>query len=93
MACKKPVVATCFGGSCEVVIDGKTGYIVNPFNTKEMADKVIDLLKNPEKARQFGEAGYERVKNEFNLEKMVNNYLARYNKPTKISNYNNGKRI
>lgn len=80
MACKKPIIATCFGGSREIVINGKTGYIVNPFNTKEMADKVIDLLENPEKARAFGEVGYERVKNEFALEKMVNNYLAWYKK-------------
>jgi len=80
MACKKPIIATCFGGSREAVIDGKTGYIVNPFNTKEMADKVIALLENPEKARAFGEAGYERVKNEFNLDKMINNYLEWYKK-------------
>ena len=79
MACKKPVVATCFGGSREVVLDGKTGYIVNPYNTDELANKIIDLLKNPEKAKQFGEAGHERIKSEFNLEKMTNDYLYWYN--------------
>lgn len=80
MACKKPIVATCFGGSREVVIDDETGYIVNPFNTEMLADKIIDLLEDPEKARAFGEKGYERVKNEFNLEKMINNYLKWYGK-------------
>lgn len=76
MACRKPVVATCFGGSREAVLNCETGYIVNPFNTKMMANRVIDLLKNPEKARQLGEAGYDRVQEEFSLEKMINNYLG-----------------
>ena len=75
MACKKPVIATSFGGSREMVLDGETGYIVNPFDTENMAGKIADLLRNPEKALTFGEAGYERVKNEFNLEKTTNNYL------------------
>lgn len=80
MACKKPVIATCFGGSREAVTDGETGYIINPFNIEEMAAKIVDLLKNSNKVRAFGEAGYERVKEKFNLEKMTQNYLSWYNK-------------
>lgn len=80
MACKKPVIATCFGGSREAVVDGETGYIVNPFNIEVMAGKIIDLLENPDKARVLGEAGYERVKKEFSLEKMINSYLEYYYK-------------
>lgn len=80
MACGKPVVATCFGGGREIVLDGETGYIVNPFDIDAMADKIIDLLQNPEKAIAFGEAGYERIKTKFNLDKMVNDYLCWYNK-------------
>ncbi|KKS73718.1 MAG: Glycogen synthase [Parcubacteria group bacterium GW2011_GWC1_43_61] len=80
MACKKPVIATCFGGSREAVIDGETGYIVNPFNIDKLADKIIYLLKNSEVARKFGEAGYERVKKEFSSEKMIGDYLNWYGK-------------
>jgi len=78
MACAKPVVTTCFGGSPEIVQDGKTGYIVDPRDTDLLAKRIIDLLKNPEKARQFGEAGYQRVKEEFSLEKQVNQTLQWY---------------
>lgn len=80
MACRKPVVATCFGGSREAVFDGETGYIVNPFNTELLAGKIINLLQNPEKAGKFGEIGYEKVKKEFNLDKMISNYLEWYKK-------------
>jgi glycosyltransferase involved in cell wall biosynthesis len=65
MACKKPVVSTNFGGPNEVVVDRETGYLVNPYQIKLMADKITDLLKNPQKAKQFGEAGYQRAKTKF----------------------------
>ncbi|MBI2042688.1 MAG: glycosyltransferase family 4 protein [Candidatus Nealsonbacteria bacterium] len=80
MACKKPVVATCFGGSAEVVEDGKTGYIVNPLNVDLFAEKILDLLKNPGKAKAFGEAGFQRIQDDFNLTGHVNQTLDYYQK-------------
>ncbi len=80
MAAGKPVVGTCFGGTPEAVVDNKTGYIVNPYNEKEMAEKIIDLLKNPEKAARFGNNGRERVKNVFSLKKQVQKTLEWYKK-------------
>lgn len=80
MACKKPVVGNCFGGTPEIIQDGVTGFIVNPLNTVLMSQKIIDLLQNPAKAEQFGRAGYERVKKYFSLEKCVNENIAWYGK-------------
>ncbi len=78
MAFKKPVVSTCFGGSSEVVVDGKSGYIVNPYNIKLMAGRIIDLLKNSEKAREFGQKGYEQVRAFFSLQQQAEKYLSYY---------------
>ena len=78
MACRKPVIATCFGGSREAVLDRETGYIVNPYDTDNLTSKIIYLLKNPTKAQIFGQAGYERVKSKFNLDRMVSDYLSFY---------------
>jgi len=80
MACKKSVVGTCFGGIPEIVVDQKTGYIVNPSDIKMMAEKIIDLLKNTNKAKQFGQMGYERVKKEFSLKKQIKQYLEWFEK-------------
>lgn len=80
MASGKPVVGTCFGGTPEIVVDGVTGYIVNPLNIEEIADKTVDLLKNSEKAENFGKAGYERVVVDFNLENMVKKHISIYEK-------------
>ncbi len=80
MASKKPVVGTCYGGTPEIIVDGVTGYIVNPLYPNEIAEKSIDLLKNPEKAKQFGEAGYTRARQNFNLEDKVKEYILCYTK-------------
>ncbi len=68
MAMKRPVIATCFGGSKELVLDGITGYIVNPFNTEMMAERIIDLLHDKTKARQMGEAGYQHIIQNFTIQ-------------------------
>lgn len=75
MASGKPVVGTCYGGTPEIVVDGVTGYIVNPLHPEEIAGKTIDLLKNPKKAEEFGRAGYERVVKEFSMDRSVREYL------------------
>lgn len=80
MAAGKPVVGTCFGGTPEAVVNNETGYIVNPYNEKGLADRIIDLLKNPEKAATFGKAGRERVEKVFSLGKQVQETLSWYHK-------------
>jgi len=75
MACAKPIVGTCFGGTPEIVEDNLTGFIVNPFNTEVMAEKISYLLLNPKKAREFGKRGYNKVKEKFNIDKWIDEYL------------------
>lgn len=66
-ACQKPVVATCFGGSPEIVADGSNGYVVNPLDTAAMARAIVELLSDVEKRKKFGAAGFARVQKEFLL--------------------------
>ncbi|MBT4207184.1 hypothetical protein HOE22_02440 [Candidatus Woesearchaeota archaeon] len=51
---------------------------MNPLSSKEIANKTLILLKDSKKAEEFGQAGYERIKNNFNLENMVREYIAAY---------------
>jgi len=78
MASRKPIIGTCFGGTSEIVVNNRTGYLVNPLNTKEMADKIIDLLKNPQRMKQFGDEGYKRVKENFSLKRQTEKTLLNY---------------
>lgn len=74
-AASKPVVATCFGGSREIVKDGENGFIVNPFDVKRLASLISSLLVEKEKAKKFGENGKQLVTKEFSMKKMAEAYL------------------
>ncbi len=78
MAAGKPLVSTCFGGTPEYVIDGVTGYIVNPFDTEAFADRLETLLLNPELRHAMGMDGQRRVKEQFSVAKQVEHMLAAY---------------
>lgn len=73
-ACSKPIVATCFGGSPEIVKDGVNGYVVNPHDTLLMAERLNTLLGNPEKREAYGKAGYNSVSGEFTLGRQFKSY-------------------
>ncbi|PIR44973.1 MAG: hypothetical protein COV10_02080 [Candidatus Vogelbacteria bacterium CG10_big_fil_rev_8_21_14_0_10_51_16] len=78
MASGKPVVGTCYGGAPEIIVDGVTGHVVNPHKVEEISLKIVDLLKNPERMKKFGDAGRERVEREFNLKNQVASLISAY---------------
>lgn len=75
-AARKPVVATCFGGSREVVRDGENGHIVNPFDVPSLAAALCEFLTDADKATRAGAAGYELVARDFTLEAVARQYLS-----------------
>lgn len=78
MAAGKPVVATNVGGSKEMIKDEVTGYLVPPADSQSMANAIINLLENPDKARAMGSAGRAVVKEKFTVEAMVEKYEELY---------------
>ena len=76
MALGLPVVATCFGGSAEVVVDGVTGYIVNPFDTLEFAGRLERLLTDAGLRQEMGQRGRERIAAQFSLEQQVKRMVS-----------------
>lgn len=79
MACARPVVTTCFGGCREVVLDGFTGFVLNPLNVNDMSEKILFLLNNYDLAKKFGQAGFVRAQNLFDIRNHVNSLLINYN--------------
>ncbi|MDN5203141.1 glycosyltransferase [Fulvivirgaceae bacterium BMA10] len=75
-----PVVATDGGGTKEILLDQKTGYLVERSNISDLADKIESLLSNEQLAHEMGKAGKERIRQEFNLEKMTESYIELYKK-------------
>ena len=66
-----PVVATNVGGSPEVIIDNKTGLLVEPGSVEQLADAISYLLDNREKAGNMAKLAKERIRKKFMVEDMV----------------------
>jgi glycosyltransferase involved in cell wall biosynthesis len=78
MACGKPIVATNAGGIPELVREGETGHTVPIGDDQAMTEKIINLINDPDRLRQFGENAARIAKENYGLDRMVNNYLVLY---------------
>jgi len=74
----KPVVATVFGGSPEVVEDGVTGFVANPFDLEAFSDRIARLLEDQGLRRRMGEAGRERLARFFTIDRLAAEFLEEY---------------
>jgi len=78
MACSKAVVATRVGGIPEVVHEGVTGLLVEPRDHRQLANAILQLLRNHEQREHYGTAGFERVRERFTVERMLAETVAVY---------------
>ena len=60
-----PVIASTFDAGSEVNIDGQTGYNVDLARPDQLADRLVDLLRNRDKAASMGRKGLARWQSEF----------------------------
>jgi glycosyltransferase involved in cell wall biosynthesis len=77
-AMSTPVVTTVFGGGKEVISDGETGLVCNPFQTDELAKSIIEVLKSQSVQQKFGHQGRERIKKNFTLKNQAKQYLSMF---------------
>jgi glycosyltransferase involved in cell wall biosynthesis len=73
MVTSLPVIATNTGGISEVILEGKTGFLVSPRNINKMAEKVNELLKNKALRKQIGQSANVSLGRNFTIENMVRN--------------------
>ena len=89
MACEKVVVSSDVGGTKEV-LEGY-GYVVKPKDYQEFADRTIEVLQNPEMAREMGLEARDKILTEFTIDDMVNNYSNLYKRL--YNDYNLSKEV
>jgi len=63
------VIGSNSGFTPEIIKDGKTGYLYEPYNPDSLATKIIFVNENREKAQIVAKGGYLYSKNEFSLNK------------------------
>jgi glycosyltransferase involved in cell wall biosynthesis len=88
MAAARPVVVTDVGGAREAVIEGETGFIVPAGDDENMAERIMKLLRDPERASAMGTRGKLTVAEKFSCETQVERTTALYEhllaRPAKI---------
>jgi glycosyltransferase involved in cell wall biosynthesis len=82
MAAGKPVVAARSGGIPEVVKDGETGILHDPWNVDALRQALLTLAGDAPKRLQMGAAGRERALSEFSSERLVRFYDDLYSQLT-----------
>ena len=78
MACGKPVVGYRHGGVCEMVAEGTNGLLASPGQSQELSDAILELVSDPEKRLQFGQASVRRQGESFSLESYIRNFSELY---------------
>ncbi len=70
-----PVVATIEGAIPDIIIDGKTGFLVEKQNAGMLADRLGRLLKDGELRRIMGKEGHRRFLENYTIDKFESNIL------------------
>lgn len=78
MALAKPVIATDCGGNKELILEGKSGYLVRDADPIELAERLFLLLHDNKWRQEMGETGRQHLHNNFSLECLTQNYIALY---------------
>jgi glycosyltransferase involved in cell wall biosynthesis len=78
LAVGTPVVGTAVGGIPEIVRDGETGRLVPPGDAAALAEAILDLLGDPERARAMARRGQALVMSRFTFEAMMEATAAVY---------------
>ena len=78
LAAGTPVVAAEAGGAAEMVIPGKTGFLVPTRNSEALAEAIIASLQDRDAARRMAQAGMELARQRFSVERMVQGTYETY---------------
>ena len=71
-----PVIGSTAGGIPKQVVNGVTGYLVEPKDVDAVARLMARFLDDPGEAAELGERGREHVRNNFLMPELVSRYLA-----------------
>lgn len=78
MACGVPSVVTRVGGNPEAINDGENGFMVPVEDDAAAADRLLFLLRNPERALQIGQNGRTAAQTRFSAKTMIQKLISLY---------------
>jgi glycosyltransferase involved in cell wall biosynthesis len=78
MVARVPTVATAVGGVPEAIIDGESGRLVPPANAIALANALLEIARDPERAQALAANAFERVTSLFTPEAYDRRILGTY---------------
>ncbi len=78
MACGVPAVCSRVGGVPEVITDGVEGFLVEPRDVETMAARALDILSDPKRREEMGNAARRRALAQFCASKIIPRYEKLY---------------
>ena len=79
-ACSKPVVASDVESISDIIMNKQTGLLFKRGNSRELAEKILYILKNPEEGRKMGHMARRMVEENFSTDKVICSLEALYKK-------------
>jgi len=77
-ALEKPCIATDINGCNEIIMDGKTGFLVPPKDTKALIDVMKKIISNKEWSKQAGREARQFIAQHFDQQYVWNEILKEY---------------
>jgi len=78
MACGTPVITSGAGSIPEIILNEEEGIVIHNEDYTAMGKALIELLSNPDKRKDMGDAGRERITNVFTWQKTASRFLEIY---------------
>ena len=77
-ACKKPVIGARMGAIPSVIDEGRDGLLVAYRDPDDLARAILELLADPQRRAQMGQAGYQKVLENYTWETVTDRVRAVY---------------
>ena len=94
MASGRPIIASRAGGITDLIMHEQNGLLFPPGDSKALADAILSMLKNPDRAKEMGIKG-KTLCQQFSIEKMIekidtlySNLIRNINMPSKMYTLN-----
>lgn len=83
---KRPVIVSDIPPMSEIVKDNKTGFVIDPNDEIKWAEKIIQLIEDPNTSNDMGKQGYIKLEEEYNQELFYDRLVNMYNEVLKSKN-------
>ncbi len=78
MSCKIPIIATKVGGNVELIVNEKTGLLIDSENPKQIVSSITRLMNDKELCNQITQQAFEKYLENYEWKKVGNQYLELY---------------